>query len=98
MCVSRVSYLKVATRLSVIEDQVEEWIVKGVSTGVIQARLDQVNREVNILHRVHRHFGHDQWVELQQAISKWRTQLGRNSQLLMDISEQMGTRKARIDK
>lgn len=98
MCVNRVSYLKVATKLSVTEEQVEEWIVKGVSIGVIQARLDQVNREVNVLHRVHRHFGQDQWIELQQAISKWRTQLGRNSQLILDISEQMGTRKARIEK
>eukprot|EP00968_Pinguiococcus_pyrenoidosus_P006413 scaffold434_cov186-Pinguiococcus_pyrenoidosus.AAC.74 len=59
------TYGDVAKVLKVEEDEVELWIVNAISAGLLEARLDQLERTVTIQSVSFRHFGREQWLILQ---------------------------------
>ena len=41
------------------------WVVKGISRGLIEARMDQASQTVTVTRAVSRDFGDQQWTALQ---------------------------------
>lgn len=69
---SQLSYARVAEVLQVPEQEVELWVVEAVAHGLLEASVDQVPQLVAVSRCVHRSFGREQWLGLQQRLTAWR--------------------------
>ncbi|KAI8621513.1 hypothetical protein BC830DRAFT_180443 [Chytriomyces sp. MP71] len=65
----------VGDALEVEDADVEEWVVNGIRSGLIDGRIDQVNRVVVVSRATHRVFGDKQWDLLSDRLSNWSTNL-----------------------
>eukprot|EP01117_Protostelium_nocturnum_P020496 TRINITY_DN9245_c0_g1_i1.p1 TRINITY_DN9245_c0_g1~~TRINITY_DN9245_c0_g1_i1.p1 ORF type:complete len:438 (+),score=119.08 TRINITY_DN9245_c0_g1_i1:129-1316(+) len=65
------SYAQVAKSLGVDEDSVELYVVTAVSEGVIEARMDQLEKTVTITKSLQRTFTQEQWKQLNENLSVW---------------------------
>jgi len=58
--------------LSIEESEVESWIIKAISTNILDARLDQLRRVAVISRATQRVFTHKQWEQLAERLSGWK--------------------------
>lgn len=77
------SYARVADTLQVSREEVELWVVEAVAHGLLEATVDQVPEIISVSRCIHRSFGKEQWVALQQRLALWR----QNVAALVDTSE-----------
>jgi len=85
-----VSYKEICDKLKIDSKECEEWVVRGISSGLVDAKLDQV-REVCIITRAtQRVFGRDQWSELKNSLSNWSENL-QSMKTLLSTSEDIST-------
>jgi translation initiation factor 3 subunit M len=56
--------------------KVESWVIAAVSTGLLQAKMDQLKETVVVERCVVRHFDTDQWKALQSKLSLWKQNVG----------------------
>lgn len=61
---------------------VESWVVRAVSSGLIDARMDQQSHSLSILRTVQREFNAGQWKELQKKLHSWRDSVASMSNTL----------------
>jgi len=66
------SYEEVAKALRIDVADVEAWIIKAIAAGVVDAKMDQVNRTVVVHRTAQRVFTDEQWVRLSAQLKKWR--------------------------
>ncbi len=69
---SVITYQKLASDLNIDEDQVESFVIDAVGQGVIDARLNQLNKTVTVLKTMHRQFSTGEWKSLAEKIGKWQ--------------------------
>jgi len=55
------SYSQVSKALDVPEDDVELWVVEAMAAGLLEANMDQFQKQVTITRCAHRRFGPEQW-------------------------------------
>ena len=67
-----ISYSRVAELLSIELGEVEQWVVKAITSKVIDAKLDQLNEAIVINRGSQRHFTDKQWTDLSVKLKKWR--------------------------
>ena len=79
----QLSYARVAGVLQVPTEEVELWVVEAVANGLLEATVDQVPEVVTVSRCVHRSFGSEQWLALQQRLAAWR----RNVASLVETNE-----------
>jgi translation initiation factor 3 subunit M len=85
-----VSYKEICDKLKIDSKECEEWVVRGISSGLVDAKLDQV-REVCIITRAtQRVFGRNQWSELKNSLSNWSENL-QSMKTLLSTSEDIST-------
>ena len=72
----RLSFAQVAAALEVEEDQVESWVVAAVSRNLLDARINQLAREVDVHQVQQRAFDEAQWRGLQRKLHAWRDSVG----------------------
>merc|ERR1712070_693034 len=72
----------VATALQMDEKEAEHWVVRAVSTGILNARVDQIKRVVLVKSAFERSSGTDQWSELGEQLDSWIKNLNRISSVL----------------
>mmetsp|Transcript_22385 Transcript_22385/g.40326 ORF Transcript_22385/g.40326 Transcript_22385/m.40326 type:complete len:417 (-) Transcript_22385:147-1397(-) len=68
---SELSLDEVAKRLQEDTGGVEKWVVRGISEGVIDGRIDQLNRKVLVKSTFQRKFEKDEWNFLEGKLSLW---------------------------
>jgi translation initiation factor 3 subunit M len=68
----QIPYAQVATALQVPETDVESWVISGVATGAIEAKLDQIRRVVVVNNYIQRAFPLSQWQQLNKSLSVWK--------------------------
>ncbi|KAJ3246479.1 hypothetical protein HDU78_006900 [Chytriomyces hyalinus] len=68
---SELLFSTVSAALEVDNVDVEEWIVNGIRSGLIDGRINQVNKLVVISRATHRVFGEKQWDLLSDRLSTW---------------------------
>lgn len=54
------------------DTQVESWVIAAVSTGLLEAKMDQLARTVMVERSVVRRFDMEQWKALQSRLSTWK--------------------------
>jgi len=72
---SEISLADVAKDLEESEDKVEKWVVKALSEGVIDGRIDQLNHKVLVKSAFQREFGKAEWAFLDSKLTQWTDNL-----------------------
>lgn len=57
-------------------DQVEPWVISAVSSGLMNAKMDQLSQVVMVEQCVVRSFGMDEWKVLQTRLHGWKKNVG----------------------
>lgn len=70
-----VPYDVVAKTLDVSPDEVESWVIAAVSSGLLSAKMDQIQQKIMVERSVVRKFDMDQWKALQSQLHLWKTNL-----------------------
>eukprot|EP00593_Proboscia_inermis_P010735 CAMPEP_0171321936 /NCGR_PEP_ID=MMETSP0816-20121228/114657_1 /TAXON_ID=420281 /ORGANISM="Proboscia inermis, Strain CCAP1064/1" /LENGTH=422 /DNA_ID=CAMNT_0011820309 /DNA_START=35 /DNA_END=1303 /DNA_ORIENTATION=+ len=68
-----IPYAAVASTLQVPLEDVESWVISGVSSGLLVAKMDQLQQLVMVERCVVRKFGIEQWKLLQTKMDAWKS-------------------------
>jgi len=83
-----VPYSAVAKALQIDENEVESYVVTAIADGVVDARLDQLRRQVNVSRTIQRNFGHEDWAQLSETLQAWKTNVRAILQSIDVVKEQ----------
>ena len=64
---------------------VEEFVIEVLKTKLVRARMDQLNRKVLVSSTMHRTFGKQDWLQLSQLLTTWRTHLRQVKESMLAI-------------
>lgn len=67
-----VPYNLVAKTLDIKETEVESWVIAAVSSGLLSAKMDQIEQRIMVERSVVRKFDMDQWKALQSQLEIWK--------------------------
>jgi len=70
-----VPYNLVAETLDVSKDEVESWVIAAASSGLLSAKMDQIEQKIMVERSVVRKFDVDQWKSLQSQLQHWKLNL-----------------------
>lgn len=59
------------------EDEVESWVISAVSSGLLVAKMDQLEQKVMVESAVVRKFDIEQWKALQSRLNLWKKNVGK---------------------
>jgi len=68
---SEIKLGEVAKALEEEEDNVERWVVRAISEGVIDGRIDQLNHKVLVKSSFQRTFAKEEWAFLDSKLTQW---------------------------
>lgn len=68
---SEIALSEVASALEENEENVERWVVRAISEGVIDGRIDQLNHKVLVKSSFQRKFEKEEWGFLDNKLSQW---------------------------
>ncbi|SAL98410.1 hypothetical protein [Absidia glauca] len=69
------TYGEISTALAISEDEVEMWVIDVIRAGLVEAKLDQLNKTVIVHRSIYRVFGKDQWRQLSERLNTWKNSL-----------------------
>merc|ERR1712178_437537 len=72
---SEITLEEVATALEEDSENVERWVVRALSEGVIDGRIDQLNHKVLVKSAFQREFGKAEWAFLDSKLTQWTDNL-----------------------
>lgn len=67
-----IPYSAIASTLRVDDAEVESWVIAAVSSGLLAAKMDQLQKVVLVERCVVRRFGPEQWRDLQSRLHAWK--------------------------
>ncbi|CAO3670691.1 unnamed protein product [Rhizopus stolonifer] len=73
--VRELTYGDIASSLQIPEEEVEMWVIDVIRAGLVEAKLDQLNKTVIVHRSIYRVFGQEQWKKLSTALSTWKENL-----------------------
>jgi translation initiation factor 3 subunit M len=68
---SEIALSEVAEALEEPEDSVEQWVVRAISEGVLDGRIDQLNHKVLVKSAFQRKFEKEEWAFLDSKLTQW---------------------------
>lgn len=71
-----IPYQVVADTLQTTSGEVEKWVIAAVSSGLLSAKMDQLQEKVIVESCVVRKFDMDQWKALQSRLRLWKQNVG----------------------
>ncbi|CEG39020.1 proteasome family protein [Plasmopara halstedii] len=71
-----IPYAEIAVALDVNEQDVEQWVVRAITAGVVNAKIDQLARTVMISRSLQRRFGVEQWKEIDAKLQLYKKNVG----------------------
>jgi translation initiation factor 3 subunit M len=77
-------YDMIATALHIDEAQVEEWVIRAISSGLVDAKINQLRSSVAIYRSTQRMFTREEWQPLSERINIWKVNI---SDLLDSLRE-----------
>eukprot|EP00440_Ansanella_granifera_P048781 gb/GFBE01052852.1/.p1 GENE.gb/GFBE01052852.1/~~gb/GFBE01052852.1/.p1 ORF type:complete len:416 (+),score=142.99 gb/GFBE01052852.1/:1-1248(+) len=78
----------IAAKLEESADNVEETVVRGISEGMVDGRIDQLNRKVLVKSSFQRKFEQDEWTFLDGKLEQW---IGNLENVIKFLGEQKTT-------
>jgi translation initiation factor 3 subunit M len=88
-----IPYGAIATTLNVSEDEVERWVIRAVSSGLIDAKMDQLRRVVIVERCAVRQFGIKEWTAMKVRLDKWKS----NVKEVLDALQKSGATATAVD-
>lgn len=70
------TYEMIATALQVSEDDVEHWVIRAISSGLVDAKINQLKSSVAIYRSTQRMFTREEWQPLSERINIWKENIG----------------------
>lgn len=70
------SYDAIASALHVGLDEVEEWVIRAISSGLVDAKINQIKSSVAIYRSTQRMFTREEWQPLSERINIWKANIG----------------------
>jgi translation initiation factor 3 subunit M len=71
-----IPYQEIATAAQQDVSQVESTVIQAIRTGLLQAKMDQLNQTVMVERSVVRQFDLDQWKKLHARLTTWKANVG----------------------
>lgn len=71
-CAGEIPYSAITKALGINDDEVEYWIVKAISSKILDCKVDQLNQFVIVSRHTERIFGIPQWQSLRSKLLVWR--------------------------
>ncbi|KAJ7547824.1 hypothetical protein O6H91_08G105500 [Diphasiastrum complanatum] len=71
-----VPYVTLRDTLKVGDDDIEYWIVRGIASKVLDAKMDQMRQVIIISRWTERVFGPAQWRDLRSKLAVWKENIG----------------------
>ncbi|NP_001242547.1 uncharacterized protein LOC100788645 [Glycine max] len=68
----QIPYELIRDTLQISDDEVELWVVRGLTANLIDCKMDQMNQVVVVSHPTERVFGQHQWQALRTELVTWR--------------------------
>ncbi|KAL5194415.1 Eukaryotic translation initiation factor 3 subunit M [Glycine soja] len=68
----QIPYELIRDTLQISDDEVELWVVRGLTANLIDCKMDQMNQVVIVSHPTERVFGQHQWQALRTKLVTWR--------------------------
>lgn len=78
------SYESIAKALQISEDLVEEWVIRAIGSGLVDAKINQLKNSVAIYRSTQRMFTREEWQPLSERINTWKENI---SDLLASLRE-----------
>lgn len=78
------TYDMIASALQISEDLVEEWVIRAISSGLVDAKINQLKSSVAIYRSTQRMFTREEWQPLSERINIWKENIG---ELLISLRE-----------
>jgi len=69
---NEIPYSVIASTLEIDHSDVESWVIAAVASGLLVAKMDQLQQVVMVEKCVVRQFGTDQWKVLQERLNGWK--------------------------
>ncbi|KAG2175493.1 hypothetical protein INT43_001140 [Umbelopsis isabellina] len=69
------TYSEIAAALEIPQEEVEMWVIDVIRAGLVEAKLDQLNKTVIVYRSIYRVFGKEQWQQLDSKLSSWKNSL-----------------------
>ncbi|KAI8061758.1 hypothetical protein BC940DRAFT_309684 [Gongronella butleri] len=69
------TYAQISQALMIPEDEVEMWVIDVIRAGLVEAKLDQLNKTVIVHRSIYRVFGKEQWQQLSSRLNAWKDSL-----------------------
>lgn len=69
------TYADIAKNLQIEQEEVEMWVIDVIRAGLVEAKLDQLNKTVIVHRSIYRVFGQEQWKKLSTSLSAWKENL-----------------------
>uniref|UniRef100_A0A7S0ZIH8 Eukaryotic translation initiation factor 3 subunit M n=1 Tax=Timspurckia oligopyrenoides TaxID=708627 RepID=A0A7S0ZIH8_9RHOD len=76
------TYDEVSSALDVPKSETEMWVVRAISFGLVDARMDQIQQKVTIIRSTQRVFTKEHWKPLHDRITLWKNNLDELSSIL----------------
>jgi translation initiation factor 3 subunit M len=67
-----VSYDTIISGLKIEKNEVEKWIIEGVAHNVVNVKIDQQKRQVNVTKTIQREVTKEKWEEIEKKLSQWK--------------------------
>merc|ERR1712185_421654 len=90
---TEITLQEVANALEEDVDKVEPWVVRALSEGVIDGRIDQLNHKVLVKSAFQREFGKAEWAFLESKLVQWTENL---ENVIKFIGEQKQLREGAV--
>ncbi|KAG7400123.1 Eukaryotic translation initiation factor 3 subunit M [Phytophthora boehmeriae] len=71
-----IPYAEVAAVLDLQEEDVEKWVVRAITSGLVSAKINQLSRTVVISRTLQRGFGVEQWKEIDAKLQLYKKNVG----------------------
>jgi len=72
---SEIAYSDLTDLMAINEDDIEEFIIGLVQSGLVHAKMDQLNKKIIIRSSSRRAFGKPEWTDLREKLEAWRENL-----------------------
>jgi translation initiation factor 3 subunit M len=68
-----IPYGAIASTLNIPEEEVEHWVIRAVSSGLMEAKMDQLRKVVLVERCAARQFGMKEWTALKIRLDTWKS-------------------------
>mmetsp|Transcript_5332 Transcript_5332/g.10978 ORF Transcript_5332/g.10978 Transcript_5332/m.10978 type:complete len:453 (-) Transcript_5332:590-1948(-) len=77
-----VQYRDVERQLDIDESDVEKWVIEAIASGLMEGKMNQIERTISIDRVSHRSFNADQWIPLSEKINIWQANVSELIQII----------------